>query len=313
MNAAAAIVGTSTYPDLLQVAQEATTPDQARWVRERVDEWASQLKGVSEATRLHYRQKVQVVYRRLEAKGFEPATRDVTARMVDAIRVDPRRAPTTRNHDMLLWRKFLRWTNAPIAEDPDVWRLPRWVASNRDWATLDEICLLVNTAPTDQERLLVSMMGTCGLRESEAAAMTPAHVKKQAAGGWAFEFRGKFDKPRRVPLSSQAIDALVPVVAVCTPQDLLCGFNRKTVWDVITRLCKAAEIRHLRPHDLRRGFGREFLRANAGNPRALPALQDIYGHEDVGETVYYVGLDREAADEGMSAFSRAIAKKGAGR
>ncbi|MGA9044673.1 MAG: tyrosine-type recombinase/integrase [Thermoplasmata archaeon] len=225
---------------------------------------------------------------------------------VEALCRDSTLAPTTRNGAMTRLRQFLRWVGNPIAEDKELWRAPRWVATNRDWATLVEIVTLLKHARDSHARAAIALMGTCGMRETEVTTATVGGIKPQPEGKFELNFRGKFDKPRRVPLSAQAVDALLPLVANAGPGERIYPYKRSRLWNDVSKACRAGGIRHLRPHDLRRGFGREFLRANGHSPRALAALSDIYGHSEVSETIYYIGLDREAADSGMDAFSRAI-------
>jgi integrase len=292
---------------------EDTVPARERWWDEQAEAWAREIRGISERTRRDYREMVVYAGRRLRTYGFEFSPANVTGRMIEALSRDEALAPTTRNGYMLRLRMFLRWAGNPVAEEAEgaTWKAPRWVASHRDWATLEEIGTCIRSARDEYARLAICLMGTCGLREGEVTALRAGSLRPQPSGSWELVFRGKFDKPRRVALSAPAAEVLLPLSQGRGPLERVYPFARTRLWWDVELACIRGGIRHLRPHDLRRGFGREFLRANPSDPRALAALRDLYGHSDVAETVYYVALDREAADAGMAAFSEAFARLGA--
>jgi integrase len=282
-------------------------PNRVRWWTEQADKWSRELSGVSQKTRRDYATKVSAMARRFEARGTLAAPKELGSQAVEDMCRDSGLYPTTRNGYMLRLRKFLKWAGNPISDDEPLWRAPRWVATHRDWAELAEMSAILCLTRNDSARVAIALGATCGLRDPEIIGARVEMVRPEGSGKWALVFRGKFDKPRRVPLHGPALDALLPTLNGAGPQARLYPYSRTRLWRDIAEACVAAGIRHLRPHDLRRGFAREFLRANGSSFESVDALREILGHEDIAQTLYYAGLGAQRATDGMDAFARTFA------
>jgi integrase len=265
-----------------------------------------------------YVEKALLAFRALERLGFVPSPMGVTRVMVEALLHDEELAPTTRSTYALCLHGLLAFVGNPIA-GPDhkrLWKPPRWVATRRRWATLDEMTALLNVARDDAARVGIALF-ECGLRRDEVVRLRVSDLE-QTPSGWVARVRGKGGKPRAVPLTAQAIDALVPVVHQLHPESLVYRWKRSRLSNDVTQACMAAGVRHLSPHDLRRGYAREYLRVAVGQgmsyPDALGSLQGVLGHEEPAQTLYYAEPGRESAVRGVSLLSAAYAlanKRGA--
>ena len=294
----------------LSTLQEDTVPGGARWVAQRAREWSESIEGVSELTRREYAERARWAFAALErTAGVALPPMQITGAHVEALLRDETLAPTTRSTHAFCLRGLLRYCGNPIA-DPGrtrLWRPPRWVATRRRWATLEENAALLNRARDADARVAIALLG-CGLRQDEIIRLRVGDLDR-AQGGCVATVRGKGGKLRQVPLTAQAVDALVPSVDGKRPEDRVYPYKRTRLWHDVRTAAVASGVRHLSPHDLRRGFARSYLavatKAGMNYPDALGSLQAILGHEDPAQTLYYAQPERETAVRGIAAMSLA--------
>ncbi|MGP8077357.1 MAG: tyrosine-type recombinase/integrase [Thermoplasmata archaeon] len=243
--------------------------------------------------------------------GFDVSPHDVTAPMVETLLLDETLAPTTRATYAFCLRGLLRSVGNPIAgpERKRLWKPPRWVATHRRRATLEESSAMLNAARDDAARVGIALLG-CGLRQDEVLRLQVGALDR-GPEGWTAFVRGKGGKLRVVPLTSQAIDALFPVVHGKSQESRVYPWGRTRLCRDLDHACRAANLRHLAPHDARRRYARSCLRVAVSSgmnyKAALGSLQAILGHEDPAETLYYASPEREVAVRGVSAMSQAYA------
>src|SRR6185369_1973767 len=116
-----------------------------------------------------------------------------------------------------------------------------------------------------RDRAILAVLLGCGLRRSEVAALTFAHVQ-QRDGRWCIvDLVGKHGRVRTAPMPTWvkvAIDAWKSAAAVesghvfrpvnrgdCVSGDAL---SEKVVWQLITPYAETAGVPGIAPHDLRR-------------------------------------------------------------
>lgn len=293
------------------VRSEDTVPTRARWWTNKAKAWSESIEGVCESTRRMYFEKALAAYAVLCRLGYDPTPRSVTRPMVEALLRDETMAPTTRSTYAFCLHGLLTHVGNPLADASHkrLWKPPRWIATRRRWASLDETCALLNAAPDESARVAIALLG-CGLRQDEVVRLRVLDLEESPTG-WGARVRGKGGKPRVVALTDQAVDALIPVVHRKPPEALVYGWKRSRLWRDVARACQIAGTRHLSPHDIRRGFARSYLRvaveSGMNYPDALGSLQELLGHEDPAQTLYYAQPEREAAIRGVSALSHAYA------
>jgi integrase len=93
---------------------------------------------------------------------------------------------------------------------------------------------------------------------------------------------------------------LLPLVTGRPGAERVYPFGRSTIDRDVKVVCRRIGLPPRSPHDLRRSFGR--IAYGAGVP--LNVIQGIYGHADLAETSYYIGVDQTEQRAGIDLFSR---------
>jgi integrase/recombinase XerC len=170
-----------------------------------------------------------------------------------------------------------------LSEDQSLASLSPVGASHKeDWVRLRDVALL-------------TLIYGCGLRISEALALTPSQVPEGAAS---ILLTGKGNKQRMVPLLPQVHEAIVAYKKTCpyaleAKEPLFKGARGKPLNAAIFQ----KEIRHLRsalglpdsatPHAFRHSFATHLL-AGGGD---LRTIQELLGHADLSTTQRYTKVD----------------------
>jgi integrase/recombinase XerD len=145
-----------------------------------------------------------------------------------------------------------------------------------------------------RDRALLELLYACGLRVSEAIALTGSQVN--LAAGFVTVL-GKGGKERVVPLGRAARAALEEYLARERPRLLGARpspwvflrpgarpLSRQAVWKLVRRRALAAGLgRRVSPHTLRHTFATHLL----GGGADLRVVQALLGHADVGTTQIY--------------------------
>ncbi len=287
-------------------------PTRARWWDQNAREWSESIEGVGQPTRRLYKEKATSAGNVLRRLGFDPTPKTVTRTMVEALLRDETLAPTTRGTYAFCLRGVLAFAGNPLADGTHkkLWKPPPQVATRRRWASLEENAAALNHARDERARVAIALLG-CGLREDEVVRLRVGDVERTPRGCCA-TVRGKGGKLRVVPLTDQAVDAMLPAMAGAGPAGLVYGFKRARLWNDVRLACVSAGIRHLSPHDLRRGYARNYLAATEpilGFRRALSSLRDNMGHEDEAQTLDHAGSELEDGTVGVASLSRVYAAK----
>jgi site-specific recombinase XerC len=162
-----------------------------------------------------------------------------------------------------------------------------------------------------QERALLRILDSCGLRVSEVTALNSKDLKLNE--GYLFVRQSKGDKDRFVPMDQPAIDALRDYLqrsrGILYPgekSDRVFPITRQRAWQIIQALGKQAGTSELyHPHQLRHRFGTEMTKAGMGQRE----VADLMGHSSVDTTQGYVALDTGHLEESFRKFHpRAVIK-----
>ncbi len=287
----------------LALSEEPTVPSGRRWWKERVFDWAASIEGVTLSTRQTYREHVGAIPDHLVRLGFAyPASGDrLTREMVETYAHDPTLAPTTRSMNLALLRSFVRWTGSPLADSKRLWKGPKPVATRRFWLTKDQLAALLEAA-TGRERVVIALAGFNGLRSAEIRELRVENCRMDLPDP-RLVFRGKGDKIRDIAMNRAfAWPELLPLVTGKNAKDRVYPFGRTTIDRDVKAACRCAGLPPRSPHDLRRSFGRIAYHAGV----SLNVIQAIYGHADLAETSYYVGVDQTEQRAGIDLFARAF-------
>ena len=178
-----------------------------------------------------------------------------------------------------------------------------------NWLSLEQAQALLSTPDAStvkglRDRAILATLLGCGLRRSEVAALTFAHIQ-QRDGRWCIvDLVGKHSRVRTVPMPAWvkiAIDAWTSAADLKTGHvfrpvnrgDELQGdrMSEKVVWQMLIGYAKAAGLAGIAPHDCRRTCAK-LCRASGGE---LEQIQMLLGHASVQTTERYLGTTQNLA------------------
>ena len=176
-----------------------------------------------------------------------------------------------------------------------------------NWLNQKQAQALLNTPDITtlkglRDRAIIAVLLGCGLRRSEVAALTMAHVK-QRDGRWVIlDLVSKHKRVRTVPMptwTKVAIDAWTARAGVSDGYvfrpvhrgDELQGdrLSEKVVWQLLRPYAAEAGVPGIAPHDLRRTTAK-LCRAAGGE---LEQIQLLLGHASVQTTERYLGTRQD--------------------
>jgi integrase/recombinase XerD len=175
-------------------------------------------------------------------------------------------------------------------------KIPRYLAAE------DIDRLLDSCDPSDvlgiRDRALFELIYSCGLRVSEAVALT---VDRISLGEGALRVMGKGSRERMVPLGERAGREIRKYLSEGRPRlcarrpanELFLGrggkkLSRKTVWKTFKRLAAVSGLEG-KVHTLRHSFATHMLQGGAD----LRSVQELLGHADIGTTQIYTHVSQE--------------------
>src|SRR5579871_79116 len=193
-------------------------------------------------------------------------------------------------------------------------RVGNWLSQRQAQALLSAPD--ISTVRGLRDRAILAVLLGCGLRRSEVAALTFAHVQ-QRDGRWCIvDLVGKHGRVRTAPMPNWvkvAIDAWTGPVSVDTGH-VFRPMNRagcitgerlgeKVVWQMLRHYAAAAGVPGIAPHDLRRTCAK-MCRAAGGE---LEQIQLLLGHASVQTTERYLGTKQDLANAPNNAIKLRIA------
>ena len=160
----------------------------------------------------------------------------------------------------------------------------------------------ISTVKGLRDRAILAVLLGCGLRRSEVAALTFAHVQ-QRDGRWCIvDLKGKHGRIRTMPMPTWvkvAIDAWAAAGDVAdgyvfrpiNRADRIAGelLGEKVVWQMLQAYAAAVGVPGIAPHDLRRTCAK-LCRAAGGE---LEQIQLLLGHASVQTTERYLGTKQD--------------------
>src|SRR6516162_5574879 len=176
-----------------------------------------------------------------------------------------------------------------------------------NWLSLRQAQALLNAPDTTtkkglRDRAMLAILLGCGLRRSEVAALTLAHIQQRDNRWCIIDLVGKHGRIRTVPMPTWvkgAIDAWTaaagfsegPVLRRINRGDQVqgAGMSKKVVWQLLQHYAAAAGVPGIAPHDLRRSCAK-LCRAAGGE---LEQIQLLLGHASVQTTERYLGTKQD--------------------
>ena len=176
-----------------------------------------------------------------------------------------------------------------------------------NWLSLKQAQTLLNAPDIStirglRDRAILAVLLGCGLRRSEVAALTFAHVQ-QRDGRWCIvDLVGKHGRVRTVPMPNWvkvAIDTWTAPAGVSDGHvfrsvnrgDKVQGavLSEKVVWQMLRPYAVAVGVPGIAPHDCRRTAAK-LCRAAGGE---LEQIQMLLGHASVQTTERYLGTKQD--------------------
>ena len=190
-----------------------------------------------------------------------------------------------------------------------------------NWLSLKQAQALVSAPDVTtlkglRDRAILATLLGCGLRRSEVAALTFAHIQ-QRDGRWCIvDLVGKHGRVRTVPMPAWV---KVAVDSWTLPTGLREGhvfrpvnrgddvhgdrISEKSVWQMLVAYAKTAGFPGIAPHDLRRTCAK-LCRASGGE---LEQIQMLLGHASVQTTERYLGTKQDLAHAPNDAIKLKVA------
>lgn len=167
-----------------------------------------------------------------------------------------------------------------------------------------------------RDRAILAVLLGCGLRRSEVAAVTFAHVQ-QRDGRWCIvDLVGKHSRVRTAPMPTWvkvAVDAWAVAAGVADGHvfrpvnraDRLAGerLGEKVVWQMLQQYAAEVGLAGIAPHDLRRTCAK-LCRAAGGE---LEQIQLLLGHASVQTTERYLGTKQDLVNAPNDAIKLKVA------
>lgn len=152
----------------------------------------------------------------------------------------------------------------------------------------EDLRRILTVTSNDDQRVLVVLLGLCGLRVSEARNIGPSNFNLSSVPRTLTVF-GKGDKQRTIPITDTAWEILCAAVtkAWIERRSTLLTYSDRGARELITTLGRRANIsRSISSHDLRATFGT----AAYDKTKDLRAVQELLGHAQVTQTELYTGV-----------------------
>lgn len=165
------------------------------------------------------------------------------------------------------------------------------------WLSKTELDLLLKSVEkdrlgaftlADQERTarnsaLIALMVFAGLRVSEAIALQKKEIQITKQSARVIVRRGKGDKYRVVPLSTDALRMIDPWLSACEVEQVF-KITAAGVQCMVARAGEKAGIQNLHPHRLRHTCAKTMLDAGT----SIAVIMRILGHESMNTTSRYL-------------------------
>lgn len=183
-------------------------------------------------------------------------------------------------------------------------RMGNWLSKSQAEALLSAPS--PDTVAGKRDRAILGVLIGCGLRRSEATALTLDHIQ-QREGRWILvDLRGKHGRVRSVPMpgwTKALIDSWTAAAGIssgCVFRPVNKGgrvtaekiANPKALWVCVQKYCEAAGVPRLAPHDLRRTYAK----LAHGGQAPIEQIKLSLGHASIQTTELYLGTAQNIQD-----------------
>ncbi len=235
------------------------------------------LRGLSEHTQKAYVRYVDAFSKTL-SKAPESVTKDDVKLFLAELIADGK-SPSTIN---LARSAVLFYLNEVLELGITSVRAPKIPKKHPVHLTQDEVARLIESAPTEQTRLMIQLLYAAGLRVSELVKLRYEDIQD----GTVHVRSGKGQKDRITILPESLAKQL-------TGQGAVFGDGTMTTRNVQQAVKNAAEVagltKHVTPHVLRHSFATHLLEQGTD----IRVIQELLGHSNLQTTQIYTHVSRD--------------------
>ena len=180
-------------------------------------------------------------------------------------------------------RSYYTWSELPnpFSKIKAPRRIKNWTPKAPDE---DDVSKLLAVCTDPRDSAIMALLNN-GLRASEVCDLSVDDLTyEHTYSTWVLRVSGKGQKLRFVPLNSEAVEAILPVIP--PSGRIFPRLNRRRVYYVFEKWGKVAGV-DLHPHALRHGFATRLIR----NQVDVFSVQKLLGHERTETTSLYVNLE----------------------
>ena len=177
-------------------------------------------------------------------------------------------------------------------------KVPRHLAPYIEADVVARVLDLARENPRDH--LALRLMSDAGLRREEVV-----YLQVKDISGNTIRIRGKGDKDRTVPMTSELAEAIKPVTQYMKPHDRVIGVAETAIYRMVRKYGNLAGKPDLKPHDLRHAFATRLL--ERGVP--LRMVQELMGHSSVDTTQTYMAVTGRHLEEAINSLNKPPAVK----
>ena len=230
------------------------------------------------------------------------STSDVRAWLADMARKGL--SPRSLRRKTQAARAFFRWiqkqgdiTSNPAAEVQLAKigrKLPEFVREQEMEQLLDNPILGGDPALNIRNKLIISILYSCGIRRDELAKITDADVDFHQKE---IRVHGKRDKTRIIPVADRLLDEIrewqtvrdglytlpSPAPLICSKRGKLSG---RAIYEIVHKLLLPTGATHKSPHSLRHTFATSLLNDGA----EINSVKELLGHSSLQSTQIYTHL-----------------------
>ncbi len=173
-------------------------------------------------------------------------------------------------------------------------KLPEFVREQEMEEILDNPVMGGDPALNIRNKLIISILYSCGIRRDELAKITDADIDFHQK-----EIRvyGKRDKTRIIPVADQLLDEIREwqtvrdgIYSFPSPAPLICSKRGKltgrAIYEIVHKLLLSTGTTHKSPHSLRHTFATSLL----NNGAEINSVKELLGHASLQSTQIYTHL-----------------------
>jgi site-specific recombinase XerD len=167
-----------------------------------------------------------------------------------------------------------------------------------DYEIVKQLLEKASAKPIDY--LILLLMSDAGLRREEVVNLSVNNVGEKA-----LRFRGKGDKDRTVPMTTELEAAIRPFCMEKGQNERVIGLEDTAIYRRVKIYAAKIGRPDTNPHDLRHSFATRLLESGA----SVREVQELLGHADLRTTQVYLSVSGAHLEEAIGRLNQPVQKK----